>query len=100
MDEDVRIQQYEACGGVLLNSKYEYSKSKHPGPNRVMYDIYFLLILTTKTVYKYLCYSVICHLLRMSDQQKCIRTTEKSVFLILLLNLLGSKTYLLKTTKS
>ena len=24
VDEDVRMQQFEASGGVLLNSKYEY----------------------------------------------------------------------------
>ena len=32
VDKDVRMQQYEACGGVLLNSKYEYYMPKSVQP--------------------------------------------------------------------
>ena len=32
VDEDVRMQQNEACGDILLNSKYEYYMPKSVQP--------------------------------------------------------------------
>jgi hypothetical protein len=59
------------------------------------YYNYFQLIpkFQSKNMYKILCYSVICYLLKMSDRRKCYRSNTKNFMLFLLFLLfLGSKT--------